>query len=412
MGSWQKKRYENGIQERRQAESENKIWSVYNILCYVNRVITLRPERKAKYMRTPIEWAQAACDTMMRKFHAVDLPPKGHFHYHQGVFLSGMMETWKICHDQSYFEYIKAWLDSVFGPDGAILNCSRGELDDIMPGILLFPIKDYTGAIYYEKCINAVYRQYLAIPRTSEGAWWHKPNGPDQMWLDGLYMAGPFVSEYAQRYSRQDMTEDVIHEALLMREKCKDEKTGLYYHAWDGRKTQKWADPVTGRSREFWGRAMGWIPVALLNDLDYIPVDTAGRDRVVEMCTDLLKALCPYQGEDGRWYQVVDKLHEKGNWPENSCTCLYAAGFCKAVRLGYLPEQYAQVAQKGYEGVIRSLTFEGEDLQIGNVCIGTGVGDYDFYIARPVSVNDLHAVGAFLILCTEYQRLLDFLRRD
>ena len=40
-------------------------------------------------------YAKAACETMMRKFRAADLPPKGHFHYHQGVFLSGMMETWK-----------------------------------------------------------------------------------------------------------------------------------------------------------------------------------------------------------------------------------------------------------------------------------------------------------------------------
>ena len=70
----------------------------------------------------------------------------------------------------------------------------------------------------------------------------------------------------------------------------------------------------------------------------------------------------------------------------------------------YLPDDYAEHAIRGYEGVIRSLTWEGEDLQIGNVCIGTGVGDYAFYIARPVSVNDLHAVGSFLIMCTEMYR--------
>ena len=61
-------------------------------------------------------------------------------------------------------------------------------------------------------------------------------------------------------------------------------------------------------------------------------------------------------------------------------------------------------ARRGYEGVIRSLTWEGEDIQIGHVCVGTGVGDYQHYIGRPVRVNDLHAVGAFLIMCTEMQR--------
>ena len=357
--------------------------------------------------RTPIEWARAACDTMIRKFDAPDLPPKGHFHYHQGVFLSGMMETWKICGDQRYFDYAKAWLDSVFDGEGKIKQYSRGELDDIMPGILLFPVLDRTGDAWYEKCIGSVYEQYLAIPRTPEGGWWHKPHGPDQMWLDGLYMAGPFTAEYAKRYKRPDMAADVVREALLMREKCRDEKTGLMYHAWDGRKTEPWADPVTGRAPEFWGRAMGWVPVALLNDLDFLPEDIPGRDGIIDMCTDLLKSLCNFQGPDGRWYQVVDKLREKDNWPENSCSCLYTAGLCKAMRKGLLPREYADAAKRGYEGVIRSLSFEGEDLQIGNVCIGTGVGSYAFYIARPVSVNDLHAVGAFLIMCTEYQRFLD-----
>ena len=122
------------------------------------------------------------------------------------------------------------------------------------------------------------------------------------------------------------------------------------------------------------------------------------------MACDLLKNLCRFQSEDGRWYQVVDKVNEPGNWLENSCSSLYVAGLCKAMRKGYLPDDYAEHAIRGYEGVIRSLTWEGEDLQIGNVCIGTGVGDYAFYIARPVSVNDLHAVGSFLIMCTEMYR--------
>jgi unsaturated rhamnogalacturonyl hydrolase len=83
-------------------------------------------------------YAKAACETMMRKFPAADLPPKGHFHYHQGVFLSGMMETWKECGDDRYFTFAKDWIDSVFDADGKIKNVSFADLDDIQPGILLF----------------------------------------------------------------------------------------------------------------------------------------------------------------------------------------------------------------------------------------------------------------------------------
>ena len=46
--------------------------------------------------RKPIDYAKASCETMMRKFAAQDLPPKGHFHYHQGVFLSGVYQTYRL----------------------------------------------------------------------------------------------------------------------------------------------------------------------------------------------------------------------------------------------------------------------------------------------------------------------------
>ena len=112
-----------------------------------------------------------------------------------------------------------------------------------------------------------------------------------------------------------------------------------------------------------------------------------------------------FQGEDGRWYQVVNKVKEKGNWPENSCSSLFAAAIAKAVRYGVLPESCAENAWKAFRGVSGSLAINGDDLEVGNVCIGTGVGDYDFYINRPCSINDLHGVGAFLLMCASMEEL-------
>lgn len=358
-------------------------------------------------MMTPLDYARAACDTMMRRYAAPELPPVGHFHYHQGVFLSGMHETWRLCGEERYFQYIRDWIDSVFDAQGNILDYAHADLDDIQPGILLFPLWDRTKDERYLRCIASVWQQVLDIPRTAEGGFYHKVRLTDQMWLDGLYMSGPFIAEYAARNDLPHMARMVVQQALLMQEKTRDESTGLLYHAWEGAKMAKWADPETGRSSEFWGRAMGWVPVALLGDLDFLPEDVEGRAAVIRMCTDLLTALCRYQSEDGRWYQVVDKGDQEGNWLENSCSCLYVAGLCKAMRKGYLPAEYAEAARRGYEGVIRSLEWQGEDVQIGHVCIGTGVGNYEHYCKRPVSVNDLHGVGAFLLMCTEMQQWLD-----
>ncbi|MBQ8095341.1 MAG: glycoside hydrolase family 88 protein [Clostridia bacterium] len=356
-----------------------------------------------------LEYARAACETMMRRYAAPELPPVGRFHYHQGVFLSGMYETWKLCREEKYFTYMKDWVDSVFDHDGRILKGVHADLDDIQPGILLFPLLDRTGDPFYSKCLESVWQEVKDIPVNAEGGYWHKTTLKDQMWLDGLYMAGPFCAEYAARFHRPQLSDTVVWQAKLMAKKTRDARTGLWYHAWDGTGTTPWADSVTGCSHEFWGRSMGWVPVALLNDLDYLDETVEDRMALRDLAVDLLRSLCRFQSEDGRWYQVVDKGGQPDNWLENSCSCLYVAALCKAMRLGFMPAEYAENARRGYDGVIRSLTFDGDDLLVGNVCIGTGVGDYAFYCARPVNVNDLHGVGAFLLMCTEMERFQMYL---
>lgn len=349
-------------------------------------------------------YAQAAVDTMMRRFKAQDLPPKGHFHYHQGVFLSGVYQTYLLCRKEAYFQYIKDWVDSVIDEDGNVLNYDPGQLDDIQPGILLFPLYEATGEEKYRKALDQLLPLVRDFPRNAEGGFFHKEKCPDQMWLDGLYMAGPISAEYAARFDRKEYLEIAVEQALLMRRKTEDRRTGLWYHAWDCSRKAGWADPETGLSPEFWGRSMGWVPVAVLDEMDFMEPGQKGYDQLKDLVVDLLTAIVRFQSEEGRWYQVVDKGKEPGNWLENSCSCLYVAAICKAVRKGILDRKYLEAARRGYEAVIRSLTWEGEDIQIGNVCIGTGVGDYRHYCNRPVSTNDLHGVGAFLLMCAEAQK--------
>ena len=91
-----------------------------------------------------------------------------------------------------------------------------------------------------------------------------------------------------------------------------------------------------------------------------------------------------------------------GNWLENSCTSLYVYSIAKAIRMGYLDQHYLQYAWKGYQGIIDTLKFsENGEVLIGDICIGTAVGDYAHYLARPTGINDLHGAGAFIFMCVE-----------
>lgn len=355
-----------------------------------------------------VEYAQMGCDTMMKKFRPEDLPPKDRFHYHQGVFLSGVQKTWHLTGDKKYYEYYKAWVDHEVRPDGTIIQWDPGQLDDIQPGILLFELYEKTGDEKYKIALDTLLPTIYNFPKNPEGGFWHKDRYPNQMWLDGLYMAGPISVEYAAKFHHPEYFDLSTQQAIMMEKKTRDDKTGLWYHAWDYSKQAPWADPVTGKSPEFWGRSMGWVPVALLDELVYLPEDHKDRPEIIRMIVDLLTALVPYQDEKtGLWYQVVNKGEEEGNWVESSCTCLYSAAIARAIRMGLMDPKYMDTAIKGYHGIIDRLRYNENGVIIDNICVGTGVGDYAHYCARPTSENDLHGMGAYLILCTDIAAALD-----
>lgn len=351
---------------------------------------------------TPIQWAENACEALMAKFEPEQLPPE-RFHYHQGVFLSGMEGCWRETGNDNYFNYIKRWVDSQVMPDGSIRIWKRDELDDIQPGILLFNLYERTGDERYKKALYTLVPLLKTWKKNPSGGFWHKDHYPNQMWLDGLYMAGPIAVRFGHAFNEPEYFDMMTAQAILMEKHTKDPVTGLLYHGWDESKEAEWADPETGLAPEFWGRSIGWYPVALLDMFEYLPQDHKDKARLVAILQDLLIALTKYQDPaTGLWYQVVDKGDRADNWLENSCTALFVLAIAKAVRFGYLDAQYLGYARKGYRGLIETLKFDGNgNVIIGNICIGTGIGDYAHYIGRPTSENDLHGVGAFVLMCVE-----------
>ncbi len=354
-----------------------------------------------------IHLAERACETMMKKFKAEELPPLKTFHYHQGVFLSGVHHTYLLNEREEYMDYIQRWVDTHVQEDGNITGFNPGRVDDLQPGVLLFPLYERTREKKYRQALDTIAMYYRITPVNPLGGYWHGCTLRNQMWLDSLYMSGPFMTEYGLRFNRPDMVDSAVFQASLMQEKARDEKTGLWKHAWDFEKAEWWADPETGRSPEFWGRSMGWVPVALLQECELLPAGSAQREKLSEIAVQLLTALLPYQGKEGLWYQVTDKGEDPANWPESSCTCLYATGLSMAIRMGLMDAGLKENVKKAVQGVLKYVGEDENGLLIGNICIGTGVGDYAFYCARPTSVNDLHGAGAFLLMCTEVAKVLE-----
>ena len=120
-------------------------------------------------VKEPIFYAKASVDTMMRKYKAADLPPKGHFHYHQGVFLSGVYKTYQACGEKKYFQYIKDWVDASIDKDGTPVDFNKGHLDDLQPGILMYALLDETGDVKYKKALDLLVTALKDMPRNEIG---------------------------------------------------------------------------------------------------------------------------------------------------------------------------------------------------------------------------------------------------
>ena len=354
--------------------------------------------------KSALDYAKQGSETLMRKFTVEQLPPAKRFHYHQGVYLAGVQRTYALSGEKKLGDYVKAWIDYYVDAEGAINNADMNQFDDIQPAILMFDLYKETGDERYCKALDSIMPYIKKWPKNAHGGFWHKFHRENQMWLDTLYMIGPLCTRYATAFDKENYLLEVIYQNMeLMRKNMTDPKTGLLYHAWDDSKVIEWADPKTGTSSQFWGRAIGWYAVSIADILEWLPMDHPRRNDYINAERDIVNALIRFQDEkSGLWYQVVDRGDDPKNWHETSCSSLYTYAISKSIKMGILDKAYIKYAKKGYEGVVATLDFEGEDLILSNVCIGTGVGDYEFYLNRPTVQNDLHGMGAFLLMCTEY----------
>jgi unsaturated rhamnogalacturonyl hydrolase len=335
--------------------------------------------------------------------------------YDFGVVLQGIEGVWLRTGERRYFDHIRQGLDYFVNADGTIRTYQREDynLDNVLLGRSLLLLYKVTGEEKYRKAAGLLREQLRTHPRTSEGGFWHKKIYPSQMWLDGLYMGEPFYAEYAATFHEDGAFDDIAKQFVLMELHSRDPKTGLLYHGWDESKQQRWADPLTGRSPNFWGRAMGWYAMALVDTLDYFPPDHPQRSRLLAILERLAVAAEKYQEpKSGLWYEVLDKGSEKGDYLEASASCMFVYALAKAVREGYLPASYFKVAQKGYQGITTRFLETNPQGQLnlnGTVSVaGLGGnpyrdGSYQYYLSEKVVTNDPKGVGAFLMASNEME---------
>ncbi len=342
---------------------------------------------------------------------------KSTWNYIDGCMIKAILEMYSITKDEKYFKFADAFIDCKVNADGTIEGYDVNELniDNVNAGKTLFELYDLTGKEKYRKAIDLVYSQVAQMPRTKEGNFWHKNIYPNQVWLDGLYMCQPFYMEYETRFHDKKNYDDIFNQFFNVQKNMKDEKTGLYYHAYDASREMFWCDKVTGLSQNFWLRALGWFSMALLDTLDKADASIGEPyEKLKQIFVELMDSMLKYQDESGMWYQVVNFGGMDKNYLETSGSSIMAYALLKGVRLGFLPESYRKYGEKAFHGICDKYlsTDEEGNLHLDGICLVAGLGGaarrpgtYDYYMSEPVVKDDAKGVGPFLLAYTEMLRL-------
>ncbi|MBR2284820.1 MAG: glycoside hydrolase family 88 protein [Ruminococcus sp.] len=334
------------------------------------------------------------------------------WNYIDSCMIMAVLMLWEISGDERLFDFAKRFIDAYVMPDGSIPTMNSGDfnLDNINGGKILLYLWKATGEDRYRSGAEKLWSgQLVRQPRLECGSFWHKAIYPRQLWLDGAYMALPFMAEYSILTGDDDIKRDVLMQLDNIRNIMQNRDTGLYYHGYDETRTMNWADPVTGLSQEYWLRSVGWLCAGLADICGYLPSEA--------LCCDMLRELlCSLRGyvTDGMLYQLPAYSHGElsGNYPETSGTLLIAYAAMKAERLGICGGDISETGRLLLDTTAeRYISTDGDVPVLRNICLMGGLGgeqkrdgSVQYYLSERRVENDAKGIAPLLMAYSELLR--------
>lgn len=364
------------------------------------------------------KWSEKTAVTILNKYPKawqIDGTEKPKWDYKMSLTLSAFEKLYLKTKDKKYLSYIKEYADELIDSNGNIAKYDIKEynIDYVNPGKLLFNLYEETKDNRYLTVIKQLRAQLESQPRTPSGGFWHKQIYPNQMWIDGLYMAEPFYAQYTVKYEKGKGLDDIAKQFELVHNHLLDKKTGLPYQAWDESKEIGWANKETGTSPTIWSRGIGWYMMALVETLDYFPKSNPKQKELVTYLNEIAKNAVKAQNPSGLWYQVADKPELTGNYLESSGSAMIIYALAKGADKGYLNASYKKTAQKSFDAYVNEFvkTNENNEITISNVSSNVGLGgkpfrdgSNEYYAKSKTKDNSSPALAAFLLSAVELNK--------
>ncbi len=317
------------------------------------------------------------------------------------------------------------------------------------------------------------------------GGWYHKATYPNEMWCDSEYM-GPALLAQLVAYAANNTSADIgtitgtregdwkliAKQFDITWNYLWNSTDKLLYHGFSatptavGAHTYTWATGTNGTNTAYWGRAIGWYFLALVDVLENMPDNITDdsytktqdnlssrnaniKTRLKSYLTDLADGIWKRKKDNYLWTNVINEAvgtehnsystksdaiqSNTKNYLEASASAIYIATYIKAMRLGLLPsDTYKSGIETAYKNYISN--FIRTDNTIINTCASAGLGggnvnissassDYksggkkyrdgtaDYYtrgydVTKITTYQEGKPLGAFILASTEYERFM------
>lgn len=302
---------------------------------------------------------------------------------------------------QKYFDYIHKAMHRTKG-------AASGKFPNrVASGLGMAFLYEKTGDEFYKAKCDKIFKEYLGVKRTADGAISHLPLTLE-LWDDTVFMIGEFMIAMYRATGDEKYLNELANQFRLHRAKLRDEKTGLWYHGWDANDKNSvpffcgqmaWPDDETRVSGEIWGRGNGWLYITLADGLDVIPRDNPLWEEFAGYLREMVVNLPELQDEKtGHWFQLPVRKDDPKNWIESSCTAMFAYGILSALKHEIVDDRiYNAAVEKAYDGLYKHSTEKAKNgLTCTNVCTGTCIGDKDYYLKRGVQKGRPFGLGMFI----------------
>jgi unsaturated rhamnogalacturonyl hydrolase len=336
------------------------------------------------------DWGKAVIDTRLAT------NPNFGLAYQDGLALRGIFLAYKRLKDPKYLDALTKAADGYSAPAGMSLD-EMMHMEAVADAFELTKKESYRVPAQNSRKVFDTYQK-------SDGVFWHAQTAArqHQLWADGVFMSLAFLTRYGTVFEDPTVWPIAATQLVNTQKHLLNPATGLLWHAWDESGVVAWSKHPSQTNEIHWGRAMGWFALASVMTLEALPEGDPGRAPVAARLKDLLTALAKYQDKTtGRWFQVVDMPTDAQNWLETSCSSMFSYAFWWAYKHRVVDASFADVAKKGFQGVLQKLTKDANNrTTVATTCTGLSASDdlVGNYFNHPRADNEPHGIGIFLLM--------------